>query len=207
MTTNKAIFQPSDWSPKEVLMSFFKKPITNHQPQPQPVSLLWVYQYVKSEVAATATEKLRMISDKEKARDYKAAHFDYVTPSGVFNYSNDTSLVKHSGVLCMDLDYLGNQVEEMFQKLLADEAFTTLLLFRSPSGHGLKWFIHIDLTLCDHRMWFKGVRNYLLKTYSLNDKQVDSTCSNLSRACFLGYDPDAYLLSELKNDNNNEDVF
>ncbi len=185
------------WNPADVRMSFFRKPITNKWPTGKPVSLFQVYYYVRSREAMAATEELRKIANHEEARQYKGANFDYVTPSGVFTYCSDSSLVKHSGVLCMDLDYLGNRVEELFQKLVDEKTFKTLLLFRSPSGQGLKWFVHIDLARCDHRTWFTAVRHYMLMTYNLEDKQVDPLCANPSRACYLGYDPEAYLLTEL----------
>lgn len=185
------------WNPADVRMSFFRKPITNKWPMQESVSLFQAYYYVRSREAMAATEELRKIADHEEARQYKGANFDYVTPSGVFTYCSDSSLVKHSEVLCMDLDYLGDRVEELFQKLVDEKTFKTLLLFRSPSGQGLKWFVHIDLARCDHKTWFAAVRRYLMTTYNLNDKQVDPLCSNPSRACFLGYDPQAYLMTEL----------
>ena len=98
-----------------------------------------------------------------------------------------------SGLLCMDLDYLGDRVEELFHALISDPVFQTLLLFRSPSGKGLKWFVEIDLEKCDYKTWYSAVRNYLLSTYQLTDNQVDKHCGNISRACYLGYDPDAYI--------------
>ena len=185
------------WNPADVRMSFFRKPITNKWPMQESVSLFQAYYYVRSREAMAATEELRKIADHEEARQYKGANFDYVTPSGVFSYCSDSSLLKHSEVLCMDLDYLGDRVEELFQKLVDEKTFKTLLLFRSPSGQGLKWFIHIDLARCDHKTWFTAVRRYMMMTYDLSDKQVDPLCSNLSRACFLGYDPQAYLMTEL----------
>ena len=115
------------------------------------------------------TDRLRAISDKDQARSFKGLNLDYVTPSGVFRYCNDQSIISHSEVLCMDLDDLGSRTEELFAALLADPMFETLLLFRSPSGNGLKWFIHIDLERCDHRTWFRAVRNYLMTTYRLSD--------------------------------------
>ncbi len=191
------ISEAEGWNPADVRMSFFKKPITNKWPVKESVSLFQVYNYVRGREAMTATEELCKIADHEKARDYKGTSFDYVTPSGVFSYCSDSSLVKHSGVLCMDLDYLGERVEELFQKLVDEKTFKTLLLFRSPSGKGLKWFIHIDLSRCDHRTWFTAVRRYLMMTYNLTDKQVDPLCSNPSRACYLGHDAEAYLMTEL----------
>ena len=75
-----------------------------------------------------------------------------------------------------------------------------LLLFRSPSGKGLKWFIAIDIDKCDHGTWFDGVRNYLMATYGLTGKQVDPQCKNVSRACFMSYDPDAFINICIYND-------
>ena len=176
-------------------MSFFKKPITNKKPE-RTVTLFQVYQVIRSNYYKAVTEELRAINDKEKQRQFKGKNLDYVTPSGTFSYCSDDSLVKHSGVLCMDLDDLEN-VEDMKQKLLDDTNFDTLLLFRSPRGNGLKWMIAIDLDKCDHRTWFTAVRNYLMATYGLTDKQVDKSCINVSKACFLSYDPDVYIKTEL----------
>ena len=185
------------WSPAEVRMSFFTKPITNKRPNGQPLSLFQVYRYIITRRYMPETEQLRGINDDDKARDFKGQHLDYVTPSGIFSYCSDNSLVRHSGVLCMDLDYLGNRVEELFKLLIHDPMFETLLLFRSPRGFGLKWFVHIDLTRCDHRTWYTAIRNYLMHTYNLDDKQVDKTCGNPSRACYLCHDPLAYIKPDL----------
>ena len=193
MEENNKTVTANSWNPAEVRMSFFSKPITNKRPCGQPLSLFQVYRYIITRRYMSETEQLRTITDDDKARDFKGQHLDYVTPSGVFSYCSDNSLVKHSGVLCMDLDYLGNRVEELFQLLIHDPMFQTLLLFRSPRGFGLKWFIHIDLTRCDHRTWFQAIRNYLMHTYHLEDKQVDKACGNPSRACYLCHDSKAYL--------------
>lgn len=104
------------WSPADVRMSFFRKPIRNKWPEKETVSLFQIYNYVRNREVMTATEELRKIADHEEARRFKAVNFNYVTPSGVFSYCSDSSLVCHSGVLCMDLDDLDDRVEELFQK-------------------------------------------------------------------------------------------
>ena len=197
-------FNKRDWKAAKALMSFFRRPITNKQPEEVPVSLLVVYNYVCSEVAKAGTEQLRTIEDHAAARQYKGGHFDYFTPGGLFRYCADDKLIEASGILGIDLDYLDNRVEEMFQKLIADPTFETLLLFRSPGGFGLKWFVPIDLDKCDYKTWYAAVRNYLMSTYQLSGLQVDSHCGNISRACYLGYDPQAYIHPELLT-NNEED--
>lgn len=178
-------------------MSFFRKPITNKRPEAKAMTLFEVYDYVRNGWARLETEALRHFDDHDEARKYKAEHFDYVTPSGVFAYCNDQSLLRHSGLMCIDLDGLGERCEELFRLLVDDKQMETLLLFRSPSGDGLKWFVHIDLERCDHKTWFKALRNYLMASYHLTEKQVDAACANVLRACFLPHDPEAYLRTDL----------
>ena len=173
-------------------MSYFNPPITNKVPS-RTASLGEVARIVRSGMLALETQTLRGISDKAEARSYKGRNFPYVTPAGVFSYCNDQSLIRHSGLLCVDLDHL-KDVERTKRLLIEDKHFATPFAFRSPSGDGLKWFLRIDLTKCDHQTWFQAVRNYLLDTYKdLTTENVDSHVGNLSRACFLCYDPDAYV--------------
>lgn len=173
-------------------MSYFNPPITNKTPS-RTVSLDEVAELIRSTLWEPQTQFLRSLTDKAEARSYKGRSLPYVTASGVFSYCNDDSLIRHSRVLCIDLDGV-EDVEALKQKLIADGHFVTLLAFRSPSGNGLKWFVLIDLSLADHKTWFHAVRNYLLETYSdLTEKMVDRQCQNLSRACFLCYDPAVYV--------------
>ena len=176
----------------EFEMSYFNPPITNKVPS-RTASLGEVARMVRSGMLALETQTLRGISDKSEARSYKGRNFPYVTPSGVFSYCNDQSIIRHSKLLCIDLDHL-NDVNKTKKLLIADRHFLTPFAFRSPSGDGLKWFLRIDLTKCDHQTWFQAVRNYLLATYTeLTTENVDAHVGNLSRACFLCYDPDAYV--------------
>jgi hypothetical protein len=173
-------------------MSYFLAPITNKVPS-RTVTLGEVARMVRSPLWAPQTEQLRGIADKAEARSYKGRNFPYVTPAGVFTYCNDQSMISHSRVLCIDLDHL-EDVDRMKQQLIEDAHFQTPLAFRSPSGDGLKWFVLIDLSLADHQTWFQAVRNYLLATYTdLTQENVDAHVGNLSRACFLCYDPDVYV--------------
>ena len=173
-------------------MSFFKAPITNKTPE-RTVTLLEVSKAIKSIWLEPQTQALRKITDEVEARRYKGQNFPYVTPAGVFSYCNDQSLICHSGVLCMDMDHI-QDVDGLKHRLIADNLFETLMVFRSPSGDGLKWFIRIDLSKCGHRQWFDAVRNYLISSaYGLTPKQADPSVRNESRACFLCYDPEVYV--------------
>ena len=172
-------------------MSYFAAPITNKRPL-RTLTLQQVAHAIRTPWLAFQTAELRKITSEAEAREFKGKNLPYVTPVGVFSYCNDQSLLKHSNVLCMDLDHI-EDVDGLKQQLITEKPFNTLMVFRSPSGYGLKWFLEIDLQRCGHRMWFDAVRNYLMSIYGLSPKQVDPSVRNESRACFLCYDPEVYV--------------
>jgi hypothetical protein len=171
-----------------VLFSFFKAPVSNTKPH-KAVSLLQIYNSIKGNYYKDRTEKLRAISDVQQARKYKAANFDYCTFSGVFSIRSDKALIQHSNMLCVDFDHI-SEVEKLRFQLLNDDYFDTLLLFRSPSGDGLKWIIPIDVTQATHANYFLSVSNYLKATYNV---EADKSGKDISRACFIPYDRDVFI--------------
>ena len=200
-------------------MSFFKAPIWNKQPL-KVVSLFGVWLTVtmkwmqlgvdpdRDVSLSNKTERLRSLVGDDTQRQFKGKSFDYVTPAGTFVYCDDKSLVEASKVLCIDLDHLDDDSEAMKWKVSPEEmkhlllkdpywGEKVLLMFTSPRGHGLKVFVEIDLDKCDYATWFNAIRNYLMKTYGLGEKQVDSSVANISHACFISYDPNAYLRADL----------
>ena len=186
---------------KAFAFSFFKAPIKNTLPH-KTVSLVQVYNAITGEYYKQNTEKLRSISDVVQARKYKAANFDYCTFSGVFTSRNDKSLVTHSELMCIDFDHVQN-IDALRQALLADEYFDTQLLFVSPSGDGLKWIIEIDTRKAPHGEYFASVANYILQTYSV---VVDKSGKDISRACFIPFDPNAFINPLLLNKHEQENI-
>lgn len=170
------------------LFSFYKSPIKNTVPH-KSATLLQIYNAITGDFYKERTDKLRSIADPKQARQFKANNFDYCTFSGTFSSRNDKNLMQHSGLMAVDFDHLSN-LEEFRQALLADEYFDTQLLFVSPSGDGLKWIIPIDTSQIQHAEYFAAVANYILQTYCI---EVDKSGSDISRACFLPYDPDAFI--------------
>jgi hypothetical protein len=148
-----------------------------------------VYAAIKSNKYKRQTEELRSISELESARKYKAKNFDYATFSGLFSKRNDSALIQHSGLIALDFDHVAN-LQELKENLLQDKYFETELMFVSPSGDGLKWIISIDLKECNHQDWFVAISAYIKSTYQL---EVDKSGKDISRACFLPYDPKIYI--------------
>ena len=185
---NTAKSSPKVEQKKEVCFSFFKSPIKNTVPH-KTATLLQIYNAITGDFYKERTDKLRSIIDPKQARQFKANNFDYCTFSGTFSSRNDKNLLQHSGLMTVDFDHLPN-LEEVRQALLADDYFDTQLLFVSPSGDGLKWIIPIDTSQTPHADYFTAVSNYILQTYSI---EVDKSGRDVSRACFLPHDPNAFI--------------
>ena len=177
----------------EELFSFYKAPIQNTEPL-GGVTLETCYEYIISDTAQPATEALRAIDPKDKAkrREFKAKNFDSVTFSGTFTKRGADNLIAHSGLIGLDFDHVPDRVA-LKEQLLKDPYFQTQLVFTSVSGTGLRWVIEIDLTKADHATWFKALSRYMKETYGIS---IDPQCSDVCRASFLPYDPEAYLFRE-----------
>ena len=126
------------------MISFFRAPIRNTKPSAQ-ASLSQIYKYIISNRASDITRRLRAITDPKEARKYKSEAFDYVTFSGCFSSRCTDELIEHSGFLCFDIDKIESEERLLKLKsdLVADEELHTVLLFRSPSGNGLKWVVEV----------------------------------------------------------------
>lgn len=168
--------------------SYFKHPIRNTIPF-EKFTLLDVYQVIIGNAFKKNTKDLRKMNDPKQARNFKANNFDYVTFSGTFSKRKDSDLIKHSGLLTIDFDHIPN-LQQLKNQLLNDEYFETELMFVSPSGDGLKWIISIDLTQATHADNFQAIANYIQYTYNI---EVDKSGKDVSRACFLPHDPEAYI--------------
>lgn len=168
--------------------SFFKAPVRNVFPS-QTLRLGEIHQLITNDTYKKVTEELREIKDIKERRKFKANRFDYVTFSGVFERRNDKFLQKHSNLITIDFDHLV-ELNKVREQLLTDPYFETELLFVSPSGDGIKWIICIDLEDASQAEYFIAISNYIKQTYNI---EVDTSGKDVSRACFLPYDANAFL--------------
>ena len=108
--------------------------------------------------------------------------------SGRFSKRNSSDLLQHSGLLCADLDELGDQLGEVRSKLVTSPHLWAM--FISPSGDGLKCVFRVPADAQKHKASFGAVEKHVR---DLTGIQIDQACSDVARLCFLSYDPDAYL--------------
>lgn len=137
---------------------------------------------IKGESNRTQVERIRrLVSEKEieKAKEVKKG-LPAVTPSGIFKKRCIAGLQSHSGILCIDFDHCGRGA-----KIGLSSDKHTLLVFTSPGGEGVKLFVRIDPAR--HEESFTYAERYYREQYDLT---VDPQCSDVSRLCFLSYDPE-----------------
>ena len=169
-------------------VSFYFSPISNTKPYAQ-INLLQLHKLIKGNRYKPRTERLRAFTDPQEASKFKQNNFEYVTFGGTFSKRSDKALIHPSGLLVLDFDHV-NDLPGLRKILLGDPLFITELMFKSPSGKGLKWIISVDLNQCTHLDWFTAVASYLDTTLQVT---VDRSGKDISRACFLCHDPDAYI--------------
>ena len=183
------------------VFSFFCAPVSNTHPL-KDYTLLDAYLYIIGSKAKKRTDDLRAISDKEQAKRFKSSSFDFCCFSGTFAKRNTDGLIKHSGLMCIDFDHIPDP-ESLRQNLLFDEYFDTQLMFRSPSGDGIKWIVSVDLSEFSHGDYFDAVAAYILQNYGI---QIDKSGRDVCRACFLPYDSHAYINPQYLSSHGQESI-
>lgn len=175
-------------------MSFYRRPIKNTKPC-REASPQDIYKYLVSDYAKVHTEHIRTITDKRERSRYKATNLDYITPGGLFRSRKESDLTKASGYMVIDFDHIPNAAR-LVKRLANDSNFETVLAFRSPSGDGVKWIVALpdtfkpDGTSFTYGEFFTILSNYSKRTYGI---EADPSGKDICRACFLPYDPDAFI--------------
>lgn len=137
-------------------------------------------------------QKIRQCETKEE-RDKLKSKLSYVTFAGIFTKRGIESLKESSGLVCLDYDGVDN-IEEIKDKLIQNKY--THCVFISPSGKGLKLIVKIPKVKCNEE--YKEYWNSISKHYNLGE--TDEATKDISRACYLSYDPKPYF-------NQNSEIY
>ncbi len=108
--------------------------------------------------------------------------------SGNFSQRRAESLVAHSGLLCADLDDLGEPLGEVRARLLTSPHLWAL--FTSPTGTGLKSVFRVAAAAAPHAASFVAVAAHVRELCGV---EIDRACRDVARLCFVSHDPDAFL--------------
>jgi RecA-family ATPase len=160
--------------------SSFKPPIENITPTPEPDNLNNIYRFIIG-------KEFKNYIDKHIGEVKKKNLYPFVTFSGIFNKREKKGLITHSYLIVIDIDDYPGSINELKKKVSNIRA--TALAFISPSKKGLKVIFGIDIDEANHKQYFDWL------TIMFKEKLgviIDKSGSDVSRACFLNYDPEAY---------------
>lgn len=169
------------------LFSAFSAPITNTKPC-KNISLMNAYNFIKGNAYKKETASVRSGSTKAERDALKSKILPYITVSGIFSERKNAALIKYSGYIIIDLDHCDITLKDT---LSGDSFLNPALIFISPLGEGLKVCIAIEGAMFEnHSKYFTALRQYFWENYQL---KIDEACKDVSRACFLCHDPEAYF--------------
>lgn len=141
---------------------------------------------VKDGKSKDLVRKIRLEKDKETRNKLKQ-ELPAICFSGKFSKREDSALLEHSGLICLDFDDFPSNDEILAKKdELANDPYT-FAVFISPSGNGLKVLVKIPADTSKHKTFFNALENYY------NCDQFDKTSKNVSRVCYESYDPTIYV--------------
>jgi hypothetical protein len=94
----------------------------------------------------------------------------------------------YSGFVHLDFDKLTpEQLDEAFNVII--KIPYTFMCFISPSGNGLKVFVEVDTGIEHHDIAYLQVQKHY---ESLTGLKADPSCKDITRLCFVSYDPGLY---------------
>jgi hypothetical protein len=160
------------------------------------VSILMIGKDIINGKYKTQVEQYRnaLSSNKEEAERLKKS-LPAFTPSGTFiNRRTLDNLDMYSGFVHLDFDKLDeNDIPSLKQKI--GEISYTHLCFISPSGNGLKVFIEVNTSMEHHDIAYQQVKEHYEKALGI---VADAKCKDITRLCFVSYDPDSFRTIENK---------
>ena len=111
------------------------------------------------------------------------------TPSGTFENGRKAELLsQYSEYVILDLDDLNPVQLEEAKKIVALAPYT-FAVFISPSGNGLKIIVAVSTKAEHHKIAFQQVSDYYAQALQV---EVDQSGKDVSRLCFMSYDPDCF---------------
>lgn len=116
-----------------------------------------------------------------------------VTFSGIFSpVRNAASLTRYSYLIILDIDKIGDRLLLLKEQIFQDSFVKAIWI--SPSGDGLKFVIETSCEASLHKIIYKNALHYFSNKYGV---ELDRSGSDVSRLCFISYDPQ--LLSRTDN--------
>jgi hypothetical protein len=147
---------------------------------------------IKNGIWKESIAKIRSLESKEEISRAKH-HLPSVTFSGVFEDTReDDNIVLYNKLMVVDIDKISDKRLTAFKEELKKDKYV-LTFFNGPTK-GVKLLMNVDTDCEDHSTYaFSAVKYYFDEMYKI---EIDPSGKNVSRLCFVSYDPDLYVNPE-----------
>ena len=141
-------------------------------------------------------ERVRAESDPTRRRALKA-QLPCFTPSGTFSGLDAQTLISHSGLLCVDLDYdpasgkpEKNARVSNWGRLKELIAQVSCVAYMGLSCGGVGYFALIPISApAQHEAHFRAIQ----EDFRRCGIEIDKACKNVNRTRFVSFDPYPYI--------------
>lgn len=152
-----------------------------------------LYEIIKEGYLEKEIITLRKVCSNEEICDkILRGHLPAVTLSGIFGVRNGTGLIKHSGLIQMELSVTENY-EAIFSEICKD--IHTYLAFRNPLGNGLKVVVKIRESAETHSHQYLALETYYKTKFGM-EPEADS--KDVCHTMLLSHDPGIYCNPDAK---------
>ena len=188
-------------------ISVFKPPIQNiYNPTQKNISEIFEI-ITKDKENEKLISELRAIKDKKARNEFKTSKLLVATFSGTFTKRKLSGLIEHSSLVCIDIDNLNIEQMEQVRYVLGEINYLFVGYFISPSGNGYKILFKVDAIKYSQAQNYIAGTNFLQSATSLPASFFDTSCKDVSRACFISSDNYAYLNKAINNENDFKELF
>jgi hypothetical protein len=186
-------------------ISYFNPPISNIIPT-KTVSITEIIEEIRGPRLKDITERLRALP-KNQQSEFKKINLPGVTFSARVQKRADNHLISHTGLICVDID-LKNKFDVMRKSFLVprhgEPPTPVVMCLISPSKMGLKVVLKVDHADHTQKENYEAAIKFIKEKTGLRDEYFDTSCSNVSRLCFLCHDENVWVNEKLKDNDMSE---
>lgn len=154
------------------------------QSEPKSVNLLT---WLQSDKYRNQVDVIRNTSDKEQRSKLKSL-LPCITPSGQFN--SEKKLIKHSGLICLDIDLQDNTEIENFALLKSELSKIGNIAYCGLSVSGNGCFVLIPIAFPEkHSEHFDSLK----QDFATIGITIDKACKNINRLRGYSFDSESYF--------------
>ena len=149
---------------------------------------------IKSGEVKNEINKIRtLIADGGDAGELKKKLPSFTVTGTFKGKRSKQNIDQYSSMLILDYDKLSvDQMEKLREQLVKLEYVYSF--FVSPSGKGIKVIVAVDTGLQEHEKAFKQVVKMFTELFEI---PIDCSGKDVSRLCFMSYDPNLYINTDV----------